>query len=453
MKKVLKHIGKYVSVYIIVVLILFLMLVITSKIPKEAIYENLKESAEYYRELPGIRRRSLSKEYETLHYAADSKLLNMMYYIDSEHPIKSSMEARFYEECEYDSNSDFVKVMDENIESNQQYLRYWHGSLSILRPLMTIFNIEQIYMLGNIVFWILMVTLIIILLKRYKTLAIVFMIASFMVRIDIVPQCIEYIWTVLIMLIVSIISLLIEKKGNKGLYLLYFITGIVTCYFDFLSTETLTILIPVMLTVLVRYKEGRLQGFKEGFKFIAISSILWFLSYALMWATKWMLASIILNLNAIEYVKENALLRLNMSSDIEIPKYNFKTVAMINIMKIYPLNKIITNPKVFLFTVALFIIICLLLKMISKLIMVITNKEKKTKNELWIKILLIIIGIIPYLRYLVMMNHSYCHSFFTYRAQMPTLIALMFIIIYSIDSRLRKITIKRLRNIDKKEQE
>lgn len=437
MKKLLKHTAKYLSIYIMVVLILFLMLVITSKIPRKAIYNNLKESADYYRELPGIRRKSAAKEYESIHYYADSMLLNIMYYINPDHPITSSMEAMFYQEKEYDSNEDFVKVMDENVEANQQYIRYWHGSLSILTPLMIFMNIEQIYILSNVVFWVLMIILVYLLWKKYKTLAIAFIIASIMIKIEIMPNCIEYLWTGLIMLITSILSILWEKKGSHKLYLLYFITGMVTCYLDFLTTETLTILIPMIIVLLIRYKDERVTNWKEGFKFVIISGLIWFIGYCLMWGAKWLLASIILNINALDYVKENALLRLNTNSD-EMIKCDFPTTFTKNFTNLYPLNKIIKNMSVMILLFIFLALIYLILKTISKFIIVLTKNDDTRPKERWIKILLFLIGTIPYVRYLFLLNHSYFHSFFTYRAQMPTIIAIIFIMIYSVDKRIRK---------------
>lgn len=453
MKKFLRYTAKYLSIYIMVVLILFLMLVITSKIPRKAIYNNLKESADYYRELPGIRRKSAAKEYESIHYYADSMLLNIMYYINPDHPITSSMEAMFYQEKEYDSNEDFVKVMDENVEANQQYIRYWHGSLSILTPLMIFMNIEQIYILSNVVFWALMIILVYLLWKKYKTLAIAFIIASIMIKIEIMPNCIEYLWTGLIMLITSILSILWEKKGSHKLYLLYFITGMVTCYLDFLTTETLTILIPMIIVLLIRYKDERVTNWKEGFKFVIISGLIWFIGYCLMWGAKWLLASIILNVNALDYVKENALLRLNVNSD-EMIKCDFPTTFTKNFINIYPFNKIITNSSAIVLMIVFVIIICLLLQAISKLIKIIMHIESPKEKDGWIKLLLIFIGLIPYVRYLFLLNHSYFHSFFTYRAQMPTIIAIIFIMIYSVDKRIRKklseiIKSKKIQNLKK----
>ena len=39
-----------------------------------------------------------------------------------------------------------------------------------------------------------------------------------------------------------------------------------------------------------------------------------------------------------------------------------------------------------------------------------------------------LIGLIPYIRYVVLQNHSYLHNFFTYRAQLATVLAIVLIL-------------------------
>lgn len=448
MKSIIKNIVKYILIYVIAVIILFATLTLTTKIPKELIIDNLKESAEYYKGKAGIQRKSLSREYEALHYYADSMLLNIMYFTDSTNSAEAAMEAKFYKHRFFDSNGDFVDAIEKDKEANEQYIRYWHGSLSILRPLMLALNIEQIYTLTNITFWILFLALLIMLLKKYKTLAMFFIIASGMCTLHITPNCIEYIWTVLIMLIISIISLLIEKKGNKNLYVMYFISGIITCYLDFLSTETLTVLVPVLLVILVRYKEERIENLKDLFKFLVTSGALWFAGYSLMWFAKWILASVILNINALEYVKDNAMTRINWNSEKTITIKTYFETLIKNIIKIYPLNKVTDNKRL-LAILVLIVEIGIVLKIIS--IAILKKKKEKISKEGYIKFILLLIALIPYLRYMVLLNHSYNHAFFTFRAQLPSLIAILFIIIYSIDKKIRQNIVLKLNKIVKKE--
>ena len=42
-------------------------------------------------------------------------------------------------------------------------------------------------------------------------------------------------------------------------------------------------------------------------------------------------------------------------------------------------------------------------------------------------LLCLLLGMVPYLRYIVLENHSYIHYFFTYRAQLITVIALLYV--------------------------
>jgi hypothetical protein len=39
----------------------------------------------------------------------------------------------------------------------------------------------------------------------------------------------------------------------------------------------------------------------------------------------------------------------------------------------------------------------------------------------------LLLGVLPYLRYLALSNHSYMHYFFTYRAQMVTVLAAFYL--------------------------
>ena len=55
--------------------------------------------------------------------------------------------------------------------------------------------------------------------------------------------------------------------------------------------------------------------------------------------------------------------------------------------------------------------------------------------------LFVIIGLIPYVRFLVLHNHSYIHNFFTYRAQAATVMAICFVILELIEATNRKAVI------------
>ena len=432
---------KYITIFIVTVFILFLLLVITALIPREKIENNIRESTEaFYNDKD---RKTLEKtevlgekQYEYRHIYADAMLLNIIYNIDTNNPIESIMEAKYY--SEYGGKQityDFNKIIDEQHEANVQYIRYWHGSMSIIRPLLTFMNLNQIYILNAIILLIGTIILLSLFIKyKLKELIIAYILGLIMCTVLVVPFCLEYYWTFLIMTIVSILSIILYKKGKK-LNTLFMITGIITCYFDFLSTEIITILVPVLIILTISYKENKINNFKSCSKFLVISILFWSIGYVGMWISKWLLASIILKINALGYVINDMLYRINGTGNPEITILSRATNLPLraidkNIRTIFPIQFLI-NQKV------LSIIICCIV--ITEIIFI----RKKEIKKLWFSGLLLLIAIMPYIRYLVLSSHSFTHYFFTFRAQIVTIMAIVLAIRYSIDENIAKIEIGR----------
>lgn len=436
----MKNILKYLVVCILLVSVLFLLLVCSSKIPRTLIQENLEKSTGILKQNFGIEEILKRREYSTVHYYADSVLLNIIACIDSDNFVESTMKAQFFREVQAALNTDFIDVIESQKQPNEEYLRYWHGSMSIIRPLLIFLDLEKIYLVNKILMYSLALFLTIMLFKRNKKISIVFVLSMIMISFMYVPYCLEYSWTFYIMLITSIISVLIEKKGNSKLYMLFFITGILTCFFDFLTTEIITFLVPVLLVLMIRKEEGRLTNFKEGFKFLVVSCALWSVAYVFMWFCKWLLASIILNINAIEYVKSNLLLRINGT------KYElgFETATIENMyidsvyknwFNLYPINVVKNQKHLFIIILSFCIIFALFI-------------DWKNIKKKWFAFLLFLVALFPYARFLVLANHSYVHSYFTFRAQIISCISLIFAALEVIDYnklyKLKKILFKKI---------
>ena len=432
---------KYITIFIVTVLILFLLLVITALIPREKIENNIRESTEaFYNDKD---RKILEKaevlgkeQYEYRHIYADAMLLNIIYNIDTSNPIRAVIEAKYYsEDGAKQITYDFNKIVEEQHEANVQYIRYWHGSMSIIRPLLTFLNLNQIYILNAIILLIGTIILLSLFIKyKLKELIIAYILGLIMCTVLVVPFCLEYYWTFLIMTVVSILSIILYKK-EKNLNILFMITGIITCYFDFLSTEIITILVPVLIILTISYKENKINNFKSCSKFLVISILFWSIGYVGMWISKWLLASIILKINALDYVINDMLYRINGTGNPEITILSRATNLPLraidkNIRTIFPIQFLI-NQKV------LSIIICCIV--ITEIIFI----RKKEIKKLWFSGLLLIIAIMPYIRYLVLSSHSFTHYFFTFRAQIVTIMAIVLAIRYSIDENIAKIEIGR----------
>lgn len=143
--------------------------------------------------------------------------------MDSENAIEGTMRSNLYKEMYADINNDYIKVVEQNLEANEQYLRYWHGSMLIIRPMLVFLNIEQIYFVNKIIMYSLSLILLVLLFRKSKKIAIIYLISMLMISFIYVTYCLEYSWTFYIMLIISIISVLIEKRGNDKLYVIFFL--------------------------------------------------------------------------------------------------------------------------------------------------------------------------------------------------------------------------------------
>lgn len=436
----MRKILKYIEVFFITLLILFSLLVITAKlIPRSAISENIKKSTYDFNTKREIEEVVRKRDYTYKHPYADAMLLNIIYCIDSSNATKSVMEAKYFVEYENDPTYiqyNFDEMIDNQIEGNTEYMRYWHGSMIFIRPLLMFFSLGQIYTINKIIFWILIVTLLALLIKKkHIALLVTFIIGLIMCYSHVIPTCLEYTWTFDIMLITSIIAILIEKDQKK-LDVLFFITGMVTCYFDFLTTELVSIMVPLIFVLGIRYKENRITNIRDTAKLVIKEIALWLIAFIGMWVSKWILASAILDINAIEYVKEHIKLRTT-GEIIGISKQKLPFEAMAkNLFTLYPIN---------------------IQKRIRKLMMIpidivvfeaIFVKKKKIK-EAWISLIFLFIAITPYIRYLVLANHSYRHYFFTFRSQIITIMALLLAIIYSMNMEMFKLR-KRTKEKDMK---
>lgn len=439
----IKQITKYIIIFVMLVFVLTLLLVIVAKIPRKYVENNLKEATSYFRENNWeVTRTQRKREYTYLHPYADEIILNIIYCLDTEKPLESVLEAKYYTKFQNDgSNEKYIELIENDLQANTEYLRYWHGSILIIKPLLAILTLEQIYILNAITISILAGILIILLIKRkYYPIAISIILGLIMVAIWYVPFCFEYVWTFILMLITSILSVKIEtnrtKNKNEKLYILYFITGVLTCFFDFLTTEIITILVPVAIVLSIRIKEKRFESLKKELIFLIKSIFLWLIAYSFMWIAKWIIASIVLKVNAMDFVKDKAMIRIN-GEVMGLPLWETMLRAIKeNFLTIYPIN-IIKRKK--------WILLSIFVALIVSLVLVI---DRKNKEKMKYMILMLIIGIIPYLRYITLSNHSFRHSFFTFRSQLPTIMCIVLIFANCIDKKklLSKIKIGKDKN-------
>ena len=166
-------------------------------------------------------------------------------------------------------------------------------------------------------------------------------------------------------------------------------------------------------------------------KMIASSCFSWLAGFSLMWLSKWILASLILQENVMPYVTGHIDERL--SGYLGVPLENYITVAIARNLKcLFPYEYGISGAVL----VFAFIIVVVIIPVARNKV---TIREKINKQ---IIPLYLLIALVPFIRFAVLRNHSYAHRFFTHRALASTVLALCFVVLELVQLNPRKAVMK-----------
>ncbi len=424
----MKEILKYIRVFSATLALLILLLVLSCTIPQERIYENSRLSANYMtKNETDFYSPLLSEKNFEIHNYADAIWLSIAYSVDSDHPLKSALEGKYYNEFgDRLYNINFYRdTIEKNKEANTYYYRYWHGTIMFLRPLLTMFTYMDIRYINILFFTGLCFALIILLQKKLGTKAsVIFAAAILSVNFYVVPYCIEYVPMFYIMFISSIMILFLKDK--RKISYLFLMTGICSNFFDFLTVETVTLGVPLVIHFCELYSKGETEDLIYSLKYFIKLCTLWLCGYLLTWISKWIIASIVSKMNVMTNVMESISQR-SVGKVQDTPFLEqLKNALLFNIRGIFPFNLTESTTGTILMILAVLF-----------LLFAIWFLYRKKKVEEVSKIFLLI-ALIPYIRYLVMSNHSYSHYWFTFRAQISSVMALLLAVAVNLDKGLLK---------------
>ena len=396
----MKKFWKYLVIFVILISIFVGSLVLSSIFSSSKIKKNVMASSKTLNE-EGNRKVcfAISKfQYMEFDNYSDSLMINTAYSIDNKTPLYSAMVARknylpgitekVYEDevgelksdSKYDKHNEVAELEDTVngvADESFEYAKYWHGYLTILRPLLLEFDYQQIRVLLTFVFAVLAIYITTIIAEQKSVwLSAFFLISLIFVEYFYMGLSLINSITFLIMMIASLILIMrFDKIKDFGLF--FFVTGMFTGFFCLLDIPLLTLYIPLILYYI--YKGGNGKGdFKELIKF----SLIWLLGYFLTWMTKWVLMDIIYHKNLIRTALSQILYRSTAGGFSAI----FATYLNV-VMMVFP---------IMLTTCILSWFVAIRLRFV--------NSETRKKSRVFV-----IISIIPFIWYLLFPNH------FTYR--------------------------------------
>ena len=431
---------KFILIFVILLGIYFAIMTLTSLIPSGMLENNVRESSETLVQEGEKVTFDLKYKEENIFTFTDALMINTAYSIDNNHPIESFILARknyipgqtteFYPDGQYNlganenyiskENGDLYQTKElyglmhgDNIQDSYEYARYWHGYLSILRPLLLLFNYSGIRIVLAIITLISIVALITLLCKKISiTSGVIYGIGLLAISIFIVTKSINEILIFIVAFISSII-LLLKKNPEKNIGIFFFVVGSVSNFIDLLTAPLVTLgITAITYFLLVQKNESKVNIKRYILDFLKIC-ISWALGYGSTWLSKWVITEIFFGRPIISQAIEQAVFRSNG--------------PQINGMNIFSLSNVfIRNMEYLSSPVAITILI---IAVIYIIVMMIINRNKKIdfKENLKKCLPYILIFFLPVIWYMVLKQHSYTHVNFTYRILVISIISLLII--------------------------
>lgn len=294
----------------------------------------------------------------------------------------------------------------------RQYDYYWHGYVSVLRPLLVFFDYGEIRVLNGMLQLLLMFWLCLLLKQRKGTVYALLALSTYFLLMPLaMPFSLQFSWVFYITM--GCLLYLIYETGKRDmsgirLYWFFLVTGMLTSFFDLLTYPLYTWGIPVIWLLLLWNSDNK-QGYYV--KQVVYTGLWWILGYAGMWLGKFCMGSLILGRNIFENAFYEVGFRLGMEGE------TFGLAERLNALylnwKHYEYKLYVCLLAVWL----LFIVICTLRR----------GVRGNVKNKA-----LALAGASPVVWYFCLANHTGGHHFFTYRIWGIAVLAVFAILLGSV---------------------
>lgn len=391
-----KKVYGLISMYFIVPFVGMALLWLVHMIPVDKMMENVINSGDYIYNSQNNINNALADT--NLDRWTNSLMINESICQTSENALIRALKANYYITGDLASDTPYETLLSVvwgrtdtlNIAS---YERYWHGYLVFLKPLLYFFSIDEIIYL-NIILHFLCVFAVIILLEKQGMEKLIF--PYFVFYLSLSPTVVAYSFQYSTIYYIVQLALIIFLKWRKQieekeLYIFFFsLLGMMTSYFDFLTYPIVSLGIPLLFVIMIER-----QKIINVIKY----SILWGCGYGGMWFSKWILGSLFLNENLVR----SALGSVKFRSSSMGTDSSTKVAAM----EVIRNNAGIYSNGVYILLFAV-LIICLLL-LIVKIVVA------KYQIDRGILVSIAVVSAYPFAWYFMVKNHSYIHSWMTFR--------------------------------------
>ena len=406
LKKIADIALKMFLLVLISIIIGFILLLVVYSIPIDKILAHVKDSIDVYDEHL-ITQWAGWTRYTHLSNTTDSTIINEAICRAYDSTIKNALlNPRFaYPDfSEFNSSVGSLVSYVNEIKgfSIEIFPRYWHGYLIFFIPVLFVSTIGSLRVILMMMFFLLSAVLIYELGKINKVYIYIYSVVALF--INPITATLSFHNTTIYLL--SLVYLLVIAKYNDELsknnrYILLFVSNaILVAYFDFFTYPLVSWGLPLCLKIILSKK-----NYRENLVDVVILSLSWIFGYVFMWAGKWVLASILTDVNVVADGFNQSIYRISGDN------YSYLD-TLTNIFE--SCNDL---PMILLFIFAIIIVLLITYKE--------NNKPKLNFSSTKDILPYLLIGLGPFVWYFVIRNHSYIHPWFEYRELAVTLFALL----------------------------
>ncbi len=416
MQDILKSIGKGICIFIAGIAIGIALITAVYALPVQRMQDNVRKSVDILIEEDAYPRlygekdiRMTTDNFDDLKVfllntrgtardnITDALMLNLAVIRSEENPLRQAMiNARAtYAKSKFTIENLTKYLKGKKGYEAEEYSRYWHGYLVLLKPLLLVMSYEQIRWLNVICMTGLLAAVLIIFYRKGKKQDLFLWLYSILFTVPIViPFCMQYCTVTYVMLFAMLFA--IYQDGNldsKWLGFFFLVVGMVTSYVDFLTFPLMGMGLPLVYLL----NQSTTMEFAKKIKKIVLSGVTWAVGYVGMWASKWVIASVVLGENLVsEAVRQVA--------------YRSSSTADVGDFKISPFMALASNLSCF---TNVFFLALIALGLTGVLV---SRKKMGLRGFVWQNCIpYICICAVPFAWAMLYKNHSYGHGSFTYR--------------------------------------
>lgn len=401
MKEVSKKSVKFILIFLCGILTGFILMVLSFCLPEEPMQNHLRESIPTLTKYLGTSEMIVGYQSSFDGSFTDGLMLQNAVY-DEGHTLLEKAMGIYRNGWENDlwyPRETLVEYLNGVATEEYSYARYWHGYLVVLKPMLMFFNLEEIYFFNQIMQALLLLFVVGALIKKNKTKYAVCYGITYLFLVPVVmPMTLSLSICFYLYLMINCLQMCLHDKWEeKGWYAYVFLViGMVTSYVDFLTYPIVTLGIPMVMYFVL----SKGDKIKQMLGKVIAYSVTWGIGYIGMWASKWLIGSLVLKENILQDAGNTLAQRVDaITYDSRL--LSFFSVVWYN-MKMYK---------------ALPYILLVVVLLVSVVVLAIKYPVVKNKKQMLIGCLpYIVISLMPFVWYAVALNHSGEHYMFTFRA-------------------------------------